>query len=143
MPSSAPSIMTLNLADAQLIAEGATEKAESLGIKVCVAVSDAGGRLVVLNRMDGAPWASAHSSQGKALTSAAFNISSRRIGAGHARLFGKQGDALDFVYLQGAAAVFRDDVTVGSCGVAGGTSTQDEECARAGIAKVDRTKPVH
>jgi uncharacterized protein GlcG (DUF336 family) len=57
--------------------------------------------------------------------------------------FGRQGDALDFVYLQGAAAVFRDDVTIGSCGVVGGTSTQDEECARAGIAKVARTKPVH
>ncbi len=143
MPSSAPSIMTLNLADAQLIAEGATEKAEALGIKVCVSVSDAGGRLVALNRMDGAVWSSVHSSQGKALTSSAFNISSRRIGAGHARLFGHQGDALDFVYLQGAAAVFRDNVTVGSCGVAGGTGAQDEECARAGIAKITRTEPIH
>ncbi len=143
MPSSAPSIMTLNLAEAQLIAEGATDKAQALGIKVCVAVSDAGGRLVVLNRMDGAVWANVHSSQGKALTSAGFNISSRRIGAQHAPLFGRQGDAADFVYLQGAAAVFRDDLTIGSCGVAGGTGAQDEECARAGIAKVTRTEPIH
>ena len=135
--------MTLNLTEAKRIAERAMEEARELDIRICVAVCDVGGQIILLNRMDGAPWASAHSSQGKALTSAAFNISSRRIGAGHARLFGKQGDALDFVYLQGAAAVFRDDVTVGSCGVAGGTSTQDEECARAGIAKVDRTKPIH
>jgi glc operon protein GlcG len=81
----------MTLTEAKRIAERAIEEARDLNIRICVAVSDAGGRLVVLNRMDGAVWASVHSSQGKALTSAGFNISSRRIGAGHARLFWAAG----------------------------------------------------
>ena len=49
----------MTLTEAKRIAERAIEEARELNIRICVAVSDAGGRLVVLNRMDGAVWASA------------------------------------------------------------------------------------
>ena len=139
MPSSPPGIMTLSMGDSEQIADGAIEMAAELGIKISVSVCDAGGRLMLFSRMDGAVWASAQSSQGKALTSAGFNMSTGRFtpeaGAGHIRLFGPQSDSLDMIYLKGAAAIFRDNVAVGSCGVAGGTVEQDEACARAGIAR--------
>jgi uncharacterized protein GlcG (DUF336 family) len=38
------------------------------------------------------------------------------------------------VFAQGALPIFRDGVIEGACGVGGGTSQQDEDCARAGIA---------
>ena len=55
---------------------------------------------------------------------------------GHVRLFGSVADSQDMVYLRGALAIFRKGVAIGSCGVAGGTDEQNEECGRAGIAKL-------
>ena len=140
MPSSPPTIMTINLADSEKVAEGAIEKAKELGIRISVAICDAGGRLVLFNRIEGAAWGSVQTAQGKALCSAGFTMSSGRFtqeaGEGHIRLFGKQSDAADMIYLRGAVAIFRDNVAVGSCGVAGGTVEQDEACARAGVAKL-------
>ena len=65
--------MSLTLAETKQIVDGAIAKAQELNIKVSVAVCDAGGRLVALNRMDGAIWASAYGCQGKTVASAAFS----------------------------------------------------------------------
>ncbi len=64
--------MALTLAEANRIIEGALAQAAEFNIKVSVAVCDAGGRLVALNRMDGAIWAGAYGCQGKAVAAAAF-----------------------------------------------------------------------
>jgi glc operon protein GlcG len=37
---------------------------------------------------------------------------------------------------QGAVPIFRSGVLVGACGVGGGTAQEDEDCARAGVAKL-------
>jgi glc operon protein GlcG len=37
---------------------------------------------------------------------------------------------------QGAVPIIRDGVLEGACGVGGGTSQQDEDCARAGVARI-------
>jgi len=54
------------------ILQGAIAKAEELGIKINVAVCDAGGRLLAFNRMDSAIWGGSYGSMGKAVASAAF-----------------------------------------------------------------------
>ena len=140
MPSSPPGIVILSLAAAERIADEAIEVAEDLGIKVSVAVCDPGGRLVLFTRMDGAVWGSAFVAQGKALSSAGFNMATRifspESAQGHVRLFGSVGDSQDMIYLRGGLAIFQQKVAIGSCGVAGGTDEQNEECARAGIAKL-------
>ena len=64
--------MALTLEEANRIAQGAMAKAKDLNIRISVAVCDAGGRLMVFQRMDNAIWASAYGSQGKAVASAAF-----------------------------------------------------------------------
>ena len=64
--------MTLTLDETNRIAAGAIEHARSIDILVCVAVCDAGGKLVSFQRMDGAIWAAVYGSQGKAAASAAF-----------------------------------------------------------------------
>jgi uncharacterized protein GlcG (DUF336 family) len=46
--------MTLTLAEAHRITEGAIAKARELEVEISVTVHDANGRLIALNRMDGA-----------------------------------------------------------------------------------------
>ena len=46
--------MALTLAEANSIVEGAIAAATEMGIRINVAVCDAGGRLLAFNRMDGA-----------------------------------------------------------------------------------------
>ena len=64
--------MALTLAEANQIVQAAITRAKEMNIKISVAVCDAGGRLVAFNRMDGALWAGAYGSQGKAIASVAF-----------------------------------------------------------------------
>src|SRR5437764_12102630 len=75
-PSKGRRSMSLTLEEANRIVAGAIDKAKQLNIKVSAAVVDAGGRLVALQRMDNAIWASAYGSQGKAVASAAFGRTS-------------------------------------------------------------------
>ncbi|MBO6754667.1 MAG: heme-binding protein, partial [Spongiibacter sp.] len=56
--------MGLNLANTNAAIESAIAKAQSLEIAVCIAVCDAGGRLIAFARMDGSNWASIYGSQG-------------------------------------------------------------------------------
>ena len=128
--------MALTLDDANRILRGALKKAEELNIKVSAAVCDAGGRLVALQRMDGAIWASAYGSQGKAVASAAFGRPSGELAA-RAEQPTPRGIALaeggHMIMGQGAVPVIRNGVVEGAIGVGGGTSQQDEDCARAGV----------
>jgi uncharacterized protein GlcG (DUF336 family) len=131
--------MALSLAEADQIMQGAVAKARELNIKISVAVCDAGGRLVAFNRMDGAIWGSVYGSQGKAIASAAF-----------ARPSGELQERADTPIVRGIAAaegghmipsmgavpIIRQGVVEGACGVGGGTAQQDEDCARAGVAKL-------
>ena len=79
--------MTLSLADANRVIAGAIEKANQLGAKMNIAVCDAGGRLLAFQRMDGAMWAGAFGSQGKAMASATLRPS----GAGETVRMGGNG----------------------------------------------------
>src|SRR5438105_15553548 len=64
--------MSITLADARKIIEGATSKASELGIHVSVAVIDSGAHLVALQRMDGAPPVSPVIAEGKPVGAAMF-----------------------------------------------------------------------
>jgi uncharacterized protein GlcG (DUF336 family) len=37
---------------------------------------------------------------------------------------------------QGAVPILRDGQVIGACGVGGGTSQEDEDCARAGVEQL-------
>ncbi len=131
--------MALTLAEANRIVEGAIAGATEMGIKINVAVCDAGGRLLAFNRMDGAIWGGVYGSQGKAVASAAFGRSSGELQerantpiiSGILAAEGAHG-----IPSQGALPIIRNGVVEGACGVGGGTSQQDEDCAAAGIAKL-------
>jgi uncharacterized protein GlcG (DUF336 family) len=131
--------MALSLDEANRIIRGAVAKAQELDIKISAAVCDAGGRLVAFQRMDGAIWASVYGAQGKAVASAAFGRPSGEMAA-RADQPTPRGIATaeggHMIMGQGAVPIIRNGIVEGACGVGGGTSQQDEDCARAGIAQL-------
>ena len=131
--------MTLTLDEANRVAGGAIEHAESLGITVCVAVCDAGGRLIAFQRMDGTMWAAVYGSQGKAAASAAFGWPSGDLTerAEHPTFRGiVAADGGRMILGRGAVPILRDGNIIGACGVGGGTGEEDEDCARAGVERI-------
>jgi glc operon protein GlcG len=131
--------MALTLEEANRVIAGAVAKAIELNIKVSVAVCDTGGRLVAFQRMDDAIWASAYGSQGKAVASAAFGrasgeLSERASQPTPAGIAAAEGGHM--IMGQGAVPILRGGAVEGACGVGGGTAQQDEDCARAGVAKL-------
>ena len=131
--------MTLTLQEANLAAGAAITHAESIDILVCVAVCDAGGRLVLFQRMDGAIWAAVYGSQGKAIASAAFGRPSGDLTerADHPTFRGiVAADGGRIILGRGAVPILRDGQVIGACGVGGGTGEEDEDCARAGVARI-------
>jgi len=131
--------MALTLAEANAVVQAAIDKAREMGIKISVAVCDSGGRLMAFNRMDGAIWGSAYGSQGKAIASAAFARPSGELQerAGSPIIQGiAHAEGGHMIPSQGAVPIIRNGVVDGACGVGGGTAQQDEDCARAGVAKL-------
>ena len=131
--------MALTLAEANAVVQAAIDKAREIGIKISVAVCDSGGRLMAFNRMDGAIWGSVYGSQGKAIASAAFARPSGELQerAGTPIIQGiAHAEGGHMIPSQGAVPIIRNSVVDGACGVGGGTSQQDEDCARAGVAKL-------
>jgi uncharacterized protein GlcG (DUF336 family) len=131
--------MAINLAEANRIIAGTIAQAEEFGIKINVAVCDAGGRLIAFNRMDGAIWAGVYGSQGKAVASAAFgrpsgDMQARASEPTPAGIAIAEGGHM--IMGQGAVPIIRNGVVEGACGVGGGTSQQDEDCASAGVSKL-------
>jgi uncharacterized protein GlcG (DUF336 family) len=133
--------MWLTLADANEAVEGARAKASELGLRVTVAVVDAGGLLVALARMDGAPPISPQIAEAKAAGAAMF----LRDGGWLAQTaqdrpgFFKAADRLVRVPLipgPGSALIKRDGVVIGAVGVSGARPDEDLECAEAGAASI-------
>src|ERR1041384_4862009 len=131
--------MALTLSEANQVVHAAVAKAREMNIRISVAVCDAGGRLVAFNRMDGAIFGSVYGSQGKAVASAGFASPSGELqeradtpiirGIGIA-------EGGHMIPSQGAVPILRNGVLEGACGDGGGTSQQDEDCARAGVARL-------
>ena len=131
--------MGLTLEEPNRIVRGALTKAQELNIKISAAVCDSGGRLIALQRMDNAIWASAYGSQGKAVASAAFGRASGELQPRADQptprgIASRSGG--EMILGQGAVPIIRNGVVEGACGVGGGTAQQDEDCARAGVAKL-------
>jgi glc operon protein GlcG len=125
---------------AKRMLEAARGKADEIGKPVTVAIVDAAGTLVVLERMNNAPAFTSVVAEGKASASAFSGRDSAGLAnmaqnvpaltnAMAARLNGR------FVPLQGAV-VIRDDngEIAGAIGVSGATSEEDEQIAKAGLA---------
>ena len=121
----------------------AIAKAEEFGIAVTVAIVDAGGHMLVLERMDGGRFHTVHSSTTKAVTSASNKRPTTTKGA--------QGQDLDTLHaiglslaagparwtaMEGGFPIVIDGQCLGGIGVSGGDWEQDEDIAKAAVSAV-------
>jgi glc operon protein GlcG len=125
---------------AHLIMDAALAKARELGIDVTVAIVDAGGHLLLLERMEGSPFHTVHSCSAKAVCAA----SNRRPTGSR----GAQGQTLEDVQvlsltlaagpknwtaINGGWPIMVGTECLGGIGVSGGTRKQDAEIAAAAL----------
>ena len=130
--------MSFTLDEANRILHSAVAKAQELNIKISAAVCDAGGRPVAFQRMDGAIWASAYASQGKAVAAAAFGRPSGEMAA-RADQPTPRGVAAaaggHMIMGQGAMPIIRDGVVKAPAASAGAplsrTKTAPEPASRS------------
>lgn len=113
------------------------KKATELGIKVASCVVDAGGHLIMFERMNGTQIASVTIAQGKAFTAVAWQRPSGELwpiaqpGAGG---YGLNTIDSRFVLSPGGCPIVSGGDIIGAIGVSGGTGEQDDICAKAGLA---------
>jgi glc operon protein GlcG len=130
-------------AGAKKIMATAIARAQEAGIAVTVAIADAGGNLLLLERMDGGRFHTVHSATTKAVCAA----SNKRVTSSK----GAQGQALDVAHalglalaagpqrwtaMEGGCPILVDGECVGGVGVAGGNWEFDENLAREAIESI-------
>jgi len=133
----------LTHAGAKKIVDTAVAKAKQAGIAISVAVADAGGHLIALERMDGGRFHSLHSATTKAVCAA----SNKRPTSSH----GAQGQVLDLAHalglalaagperwtaMEGGCPVVVEGECIGGVGVSGGDWATDERIARESVEAI-------
>jgi uncharacterized protein GlcG (DUF336 family) len=131
---------------ARKIKNAAVKAAQKAGIPVTVAVVDAGGHLLVLERMDGGRFHTVHSATTKAVCAASNKRATGSKGA--------QGQALDVAHalglalaagperwtaMEGGVPILVDGECLGGVGVAGGNWQFDEKLAREAVESIGAT----
>lgn len=129
--------MMVTLTQAAAIIEAAFADGAARGLKpLTVAVLDAGGHLVALQRQDGSSTLRPQIAIAKAAGALALGVSSRRIGemAAERPTFIAAVSALSPQGIVPAAGGVLIADGLGAVGVTGDTSDNDEACALAGLA---------
>lgn len=123
----------LTLDDVKSVAAAAETEAIACGWAVSIAVCDAGGHPLWLQRMDGAPLMSALVAPEKARTSVLSGKPSKAFedmvnNGRYAAL------AMPVVPLEGGEPIVVDGLVIGAVGVSGVKAGEDAQVARAGVA---------
>jgi uncharacterized protein GlcG (DUF336 family) len=128
---------------AATVVQAAAAHAQQLGIKVNIAVVDPGGNLAAFLRMPGAPLHSIEIAIDKAYTAVSFGLQTSR----WAEALSSHSDAVQrgivlrprFIAFGGGVPILEAGERIGGIGVSGGTEREDEQCALAGLAALDKT----
>lgn len=128
---------------ARKMAETALARAKDAGIAIAVAITDAGGHVILIERMDGGRFHTVHSATTKAVCAA----SNRRPTSAK----GAQGQSLDVVHalglalaagpqrwtaMEGGYPVIVEGECVGGIGVSGGDWETDARIAREAVEAI-------
>ena len=126
--------------------EAAIAKASEFGIAATVAIVDAGGHMMLLERMDGGRFHTVHSSTTKAVTAASNRRPTTTKGA--------QGQDLDTLHalglslaagperwtaMAGGYPIFSGGHCIGGIGVSGGDWQQDADISEAALTAIGAT----
>src|SRR3954467_7705604 len=136
----------LTMAGAKKIMSTATAKAQESGIAITIAVVDAGGHLILLERMEGGKFHTVHSATTKAVCAA----SNRRVTTSQ----GAVGQTLDTAHalglalaagperwtaMEGGYPVIVNGECIGGVGVAGADWKTDELLAQEAVTAIGAT----
>ncbi len=126
---------SITLEHARKISAAAQQEARDNGWLMVVAIMDAGGHLVLLERMDGAQFGSVQVAQDKARSAVAF----RRPTKAFHDMVAAGGEGLRMLAMSGAVPIdgglpiLVGGAVIGSIGISGGTSAQDGQVAQAAL----------
>jgi uncharacterized protein GlcG (DUF336 family) len=130
----------ISLDQARTIVSAARAHGSEHGLKpLTVAVLDAGGHVIAMEREDGSGYGRTQIAQGKAAGALAMGVSSRALGeiaADRPQFIAALSAAWDGKLIPAAGGVLVRDGggrVIGAVGVSGDLSDKDEEAAQAGI----------
>ena len=132
--------MNITLEQARKVVDAAIQKSNELGVKMNIAVVDAGTNLVAFNKMDDAWLGSIDIAQKKARTARYFNMDTGIIGS----LSQPGGSLYNIEHSNGGLITFPGGVVIknangdiiGAVGVSGSTVEDDHAVAQAGAAAI-------
>lgn len=130
-------IKRLDIQDARILIAGARDKADEIGVPMCIAITDEGGNLVAFERMDGGKVTSTTIAIDKSFTASGAKKATHEYGAASqpgSPVYGiNSAIAGRLMVVGGGLPVIVDGDVVGGIGVSSGTPDQDRAVAQAGI----------
>ena len=133
----------LTLKGAKMLMEASIRKAEEFGVAVTVAIVDAGGHLLLLERMDGGRFHTVHSSTTKA-TCAASNkrvtttrgAQAQKLDTANALGLALAAGPERWTAMEGGYPIIVEGECIGGIGVSGGSWEHDEVIAREALQAI-------
>lgn len=130
-------ITRLDQQDARRLIEGAEAHSRSIGVPMCIAITDESGHLLAFSRMDGGKITSTTIAIDKAFTAAAARKPTHEYGSASqpgAPAWGiSSAIGGRLMVVGGGLPVEHDGQVIGGIGVSSGSPAQDQSVAQAGI----------
>ena len=133
----------LTMEGAKKMMATAVEKAKEAGIAVSIAITDAGGHLILLERMEGGRFHSVHSATTKAVCAAsnkratsARGAQAQQLDVAHALGLALAAGPERWTAMQGGCPIIADGECIGGIGIAGGDWETDERIAQAAVESI-------
>ncbi|CAM3297861.1 Uncharacterized conserved protein GlcG, DUF336 family [Paracoccus aminovorans] len=130
-------ITRLDQQDARRLIEGAEAHSRSIGVPMCIAITDESGHLLAFSRMDGGKITSTTIAIDKAFTAAAARKPTHEYGTASqpgAPAWGiSSAIGGRLMVVGGGLPVEHDGQVIGGIGVSSGSPAQDQSVAQAGI----------
>ncbi|WP_042251606.1 heme-binding protein [Paracoccus sp. PAMC 22219] len=127
----------LDLDDARILMAGAEAHARTIGVPMCIAITDEAGQLIAFQRMEGGKVTSTTIAIDKAFTAAAAKKATHEYGTSSQPGAPAYGIASAIggrlMVVGGGLPVLWEGEVVGGIGVSSGTPAQDQAVAQAGI----------
>ena len=130
-------VKRLDIEDARTLIKDASERANVIGVPMCIAVTDEGGNLIAFERMEGGKVTSTIIAIDKSYTASGAKKATHEYG--EVSQPGKSAYGISsaiggrLMVVGGGLPVIVDGEVVGGIGISSGTPLQDQEVAQASI----------
>ena len=128
----------LTLSGANKAVAAGLKEAEKMGVKVCVSVTDVGGNVLSMQRMDGTMPVASEVATGKAISAVKFARETKLLEGGCNSKDGGRSVLLStpYILMEGGIPIIdpAHGGIIGACGVSGVLPAQDAQVAAAAVA---------